>query len=134
MTETELAIALAAARKFLLEYAERPRRPDQFTDYGRAGFYAIWLLRHKVESDPVWRDRVRERWLPTIIDMPSDAESQHQELVSLAYRLDPIFVIQRLVTNLIDDDAKDNYPQSLRKFEQFWNSDLTRTAADFLVK
>ena len=79
----------SAAREFLLRHSDGYEVLRRRTNSSDPGYAAIYLLRDELEANNSLRTAVGEKWVDAIVGRFHNGEDYHQELVALAYELNP---------------------------------------------
>jgi len=88
---------------------------------------AIWLLRDRIRTDSELRTAIADKWIDAITGRFNNGEDHHQEMVALAYALNPGRCIQSLLREIKDDDERHGQILALRSYERCWDERLTKT-------
>jgi len=87
---TQKTVALAGARKFLIEHEPHVAAPGKHTNYSIAGYTAAVLLVDQIEPDTELAAAFCEKWIRTVIQhWPSNGTASKRALLGICRRLDP---------------------------------------------
>jgi hypothetical protein len=112
-----------AAFKFLT-VCDEPAEPPILTLRTMSAYAAIWLLRTRAETDTELRQAVAEKWISALIEFPNDSVVQRQEMVALAYALNPDRCTDILLRDLRDEKAG-GCMDALQSFGSCWDNRLS---------
>jgi len=90
LSVTQKTLALAGARKFLIEHEPHVAEPGKLTDYSLAGYTAAALLVGQIESAAELAVAFRDKWIRTVVQHWSgNASDTKRALLRICRRLDP---------------------------------------------
>ena len=133
LSDVDREKAKAGARKFLLEYSDRSRLPDRYTNFASAAYVAINLLYSTIDVDSQLKAAIKAKWLRAICDNPfAFTEEEHIRMINLVYKLSPRLAISRLIYRLLKSDREDGYAHIMEAYSACWNKALSRAICNFL--
>jgi hypothetical protein len=86
--QTPIAIR-NSAKQFLLHHKDGYQELGARTNYCDPGYLAIWLLRDEISTDNTLQAAISKNWIGSIVGYFNNAEDHYQQMVSLAYKLNP---------------------------------------------
>jgi hypothetical protein len=90
LLSTQKTLALAGARRFLIEHEPHVAAPGQHTNYSIAGYTAAVLLVDRIEPDSVLSAAFCEKWIRAVIQQwPRNGADSKRALLAICRRLDP---------------------------------------------
>ena len=90
LSVTQKTLALAGAKKFLIEHEPPVAEPGKQTNYSLAGYTAVALLVGQIESDAELASAFRDKWIRAVVQhSPSNGTDSKRALLAICRRLDP---------------------------------------------
>lgn len=121
------------AKRFLLEQCFEPTKGKLISDYRMPGFWAIWLLRDTVETDPELAAALRTKWLGVLVECREPNSQEAQQLMRLAMKLDPERCRKFLSQEMEAESKTGAYlVSSLSAFQLAWDKSLTSIVLKFV--
>lgn len=122
-----------AARQFLTRHHDGYAEKGERTNYSDPGYVAIWLLRDVIRESSDLRAAVARKWIDAITGRFNNAGDYHQEMIALAYEINPDWTVQGLLREILDDDTRHGQILALRAYQRCWDSRLTKTLVDLIT-
>jgi hypothetical protein len=122
LRRTEIA---KLARQFLIKCSDIRGDESSRTRFSEAGYLAIGLLRQQIATDNELRKSVCEKWLLAILDFQNLVPEWHQEMLALAYGLDPNVCLHKLYNEWIEDPQRHAFMRLARDFKKCWDRKLS---------
>jgi len=122
-----------AARQFLLHCKDGYHELGVRTNYCDPGYLAIWLLREEIASDKALEEAVSHNWIGAIVGYFNNAEDHYQEMVALAYKLNPDGTIEALRREAEESFHRSGYVFAWRGFARCWDNRLTAVLTEFVL-
>jgi len=90
LSVTQKTLALAGAKKFLIEHEPPVAEPGKQTNYSLAGYTAVALLVGQIESAAELASAFRDKWIRAVVQhSPSNGTDSKRALLAICRRLDP---------------------------------------------
>lgn len=132
--DTDLRASIReAARIFLIGCRDLRSEKEGPTYSTHAGYMALRLLEEASPSDEALRKAISEKWLAAIVDhFPRKDGESHQQIVALAYLLNPQESTRHMVAAIEREDREHGDVDVLRHFRTCWNRDLSTAMQSLL--
>ncbi len=131
--EAQRAIYRDAARGYLLHHSDGYKALHSRTNFSDPGYVAISLLRDRLSLDAALREAVSKKWINAIVGFFNNGEEHYQQMVELAYCLNPETTTEVLRSEAEDDYQRHGYIFAWRGFRRCWNSQLSAMLAEFAM-
>ena len=127
------ALIKAAAKSFLIGCTDDFETLHARSTFSDPGYAAIWLLRDEFDNDQELRRAVAEKWIHSIVGRFNNGEDYHQEMVALAYRLNPDATVNAIRWEAEESFQRHGYILAWRPFGKCWDSRLSTVLAEFAL-
>ncbi len=122
-----------SAKQFLLRCKDGFQQLGARTNYCNPGYLAIWLLGDEINTNETLQAAVSRNWIDAIVGYFNNAEDHYQEMVALAYKLNPDATIDALRRQAEESFSRSGYVFAWRGFARCWDSALTAVLTEFVV-